>query len=123
MYAVVEEPLRDISAVGEKIAVWIFSQHFPQLVFTVVGVGGGEAVGYDLHLVVADEVHLEDMAPTHRSFAAGGKSIEHLVHISSDVVTNVYGVGVHLAHSVSPAKRFIFRKNIIRKSTPLSNST
>ena len=109
VYAVVEEvvedPLRDVSAVGEQPAVQILCQHLPHLGVAVVGVGRGEAEGDDFCLVVADEVQLEPVAPTHRPLSVVGKPIEHLVHVSSDVVADGYHGGVQVAHPIAPAER------------------
>ena len=102
---VVEEPLRDVSAVSEQFAVQVFRQHLPHLGVAVVGVGRGEAEGDDFRLVVADEVQLEPVAPAHSPLAVGGKPIEHLVHVPPDVVADGYHGGVHVAHTVAPAER------------------
>ena len=102
---VVEEPLRDVSAVGEQPAVQTLCQHLPHLGVAVVGVGRGEADGDDFRLVVADEVQLELVAPPHRPLPDVGKPIDHLVHVSPDVVADGYHGGVHVAHAVASAER------------------
>ena len=107
---VVEEPLRDVSAVGEQPTVQILSQHFPHLGVSVVSVSRGEAEGDDFRLVVADEVQLEPVAPTHRPLSVVGKPIEHLVHVSPDVVADRYHGGVHVAHAVASAERAHFQE-------------
>jgi len=101
---VVEEPLRDISAVGEQPAVQVLRQHTPHLGVAVVGIGGGEAEGDDFRLVVADEVQLEAVAPAHRPLPVAGKPFEHLVHVSPDVVADGYHGGVHVAHAIASAE-------------------
>ena len=110
VYTIVEEPLRDVSSVGEEPAVQILCQHFPHLWVAVVGVGRGEAESDDFGLVVADEVQLEPVAPSHRPFAVGGKTTEHLVHVSPDVVTDGYHGGIHVAHAVAPAEGTHFQE-------------
>ena len=107
---VVEESLRDVSSVGEQPAVQILCQHLPHLGVAVVGVGRGEAEGDDFRLVVADEVQLEPVAPTHRPLPVVGKPIEYLVHIPPDVVADGYHGGVHVAHAVAPAERTHFQE-------------
>ena len=82
-----------------------FARTFHTLGVAVVGVGRGEAEGDDFRLVVADEVQLEPVAPAHSPLAVGGKPIEHLVHVSPDVVADGYHGGVHVAHAVASAER------------------
>ena len=109
MYAVLEEivkePLRDVSAVSEQLAVQVFCQHLPYLGVAAVGIGSGEAEGDDFRLIVAYEVQLEPVAPTHRPLSVVGKPIEHLVHVPSDVVADGYHGGFHVTHAVAPAER------------------
>lgn len=107
---VIEEPLRDVSPVGEEPAVQILCQHFPHLRVAVVCVGRGEAESDDFGLVVADEVQLEPVAPSHRPFAVGGKTFEDLVHVSPDVVTDGYHSGIQITHAVAPAEGAHFQE-------------
>lgn len=108
VYAIVEEvvekSLRDVSPVSEEPAVQVLCRHFPHLRVAVVGVGRSEAESDNFHLVVADELQLEPVAPSHRSFVIGSKTIEDLVHVSPYVVADGHHGGVYVAHAVAPAE-------------------
>ena len=63
-------------------------------------------------------MQLEPVAPTHRPLSVIGKPIEHLVHVSPDVVADGYHGGVHVAHAVAPAERAHFQEEHHNKEHP-----
>lgn len=73
MYAAVKERLEEfllyISPVGEDLSIKMFGKHAPYSVITFVNVSRCQTESYDLSGVVADEVQLEAVAPSHRAFS------------------------------------------------------
>ena len=83
MYAAVkerpEEFLLYISPVGEDLSIKMFGKHTPYPFITIVNVSRCQTESYDLYGVVADEVQLETVAPSHRAFPIFCKTGKHLV--------------------------------------------
>ena len=99
VYAVLEEHVeelgRDVSPVGKQLTVEPFCQNSPHLWIPVVHMGTCETEGYDFPPVVADEVQLETVTPSHRSLSVSGQPLEHFVGITSQVVAYGNHRGVH----------------------------
>ena len=97
----VEKPLRDVAAVREEPAVKLLRQHLPHPRVAVVGIGGREDEGDNLRPVVAHEVNLKAVAPTHRPLPVGSQAGEHFVGIAPHVVAHGYHGRIHIAHAVA----------------------
>ena len=81
-----EEALLDVPPVGKHLAVEHLREHLPHFGISVVHVCGGKAECEDVALLVAQQVQLETVAPSHRTLPVPGKSVEHLVEFPSHVV-------------------------------------
>ena len=92
VYALVEERLEefflDIPPVGKHFPVEVLGEHAPHPFVPVVHVRPCEAECYDLARIVAQQVQLETVAPSHRAFPILGEPGEHLVEIPADVVAH-----------------------------------
>lgn len=102
----VEQPLLDVPPVGEHLPVEFLGKHRPHALVAVVHVCRCQAERYDFPTVVAQEVQLEPVAPSHRAFPVLGEPLEHLVHVAAHVVADGYHGAVHEAHAAAPAKGF-----------------
>ena len=92
VYALVEERLEefslDIPPVGEYFPVEVLGENAPHPLVPVVHVRPCEAERYDLPGVVAQQVQLEAVAPSHRAFPILGEPGEHLVEVPPNVVAH-----------------------------------
>ena len=92
VYALVEERLEefslDIPPVGKYFPVEVLGENAPHPLVPVVHVRPCEAERYDLPGVVAQQVQLEAVAPSHRAFPILGKPGEHLVEVPPNVVAH-----------------------------------
>ena len=99
VYSLVEECLEefllDITPVGEHLPVEELGEDAPHPSVPVVHVRPCQAEGYDLAGIIAQQVQLEAVAPSHRAFPVSGQSREHLVHVPPDVVAHGNHGAVH----------------------------
>lgn len=90
-----EELCRDVSPVTEQPPVNPLCQHVPHPHVTVVDVSTREHEGDDFAQIVAHEVQLEAVAPSHRALAVGCQAPEHLVGVAAQVVAHRYHRAAH----------------------------
>ena len=83
---VFKEILLDVLLVGKHFAVEHLGEDFHTLGIPVVYVCGSQAEGEHVAHIVAQQMQLETMTPTHRSLSVLGKPIKHLVEFPSHVV-------------------------------------
>lgn len=86
----VEQFLRDIPLVGKQLAIQPFCQYLEHLRILVAHVCPGKQERDNLTPIIASQMQLEAVAPTHCPLAIGGNTLEHLVCISSEVVAYGY---------------------------------
>ena len=99
VYATVKEALEelflDIPPVSEHLSVKFFLNHLPHTDVPVVHVSSCKTERYDVSAVVAHQVQLEAVTPSHRTLAVLGQTGEHLVEVPPDVVAHGYHGTVH----------------------------
>lgn len=99
VYALAEEALEefllDVSPVGEHFPIEFLDEYTPHLRVSVVHVRPCETERYALPQVVAHNVQLEAVAPSHRTLAVGGETDENLVETPPHVVAHGYHRAVH----------------------------
>lgn len=83
-----EEFLLDVALVGEHLSVQLPREHLPHPLTPVVHVRACETECYHLTRVVAQQVELEAVAPSHRPLPVPGETGEDLVEIPPDVVAD-----------------------------------
>ena len=109
MYAAVKERLEEfllyISPVGEDLSIKMFGKHTPYPFITIVNVSRCQTESYDLSGVVADEVQLETVAPSHRAFPIFCKTGKHLVEMSSDVMAHRNHCTIYESNAGTPSER------------------
>ena len=84
----IEEFGRDVSSVGKEFPVKSPCQIRPHLRVFVIHVGPCKTESDELPSVVADQMQFETIAPSHRSLSVSSQSLEHLVGIAPEVVTD-----------------------------------
>ena len=92
---VLEEFLLDVAPVGEHLSVEFFCEHFPYTGVPVINIGTCETECYNVPLVVAHQVQLEAVTPSHRALPVLGQAGEHLVEMPPYVVAHGYHRAVH----------------------------
>lgn len=100
-----EEFLLYISPVGEDLSIKMFGKHAPYSVITFVNVSRSQTESYDLSGVVADEVLLEAVAPSHRAFSIFCKTGKHLVEMSPEVMAHGNHCTVYKSNVGTPSER------------------
>ena len=109
MYAALKERLEEfllyISPVGEDLSIKMFGKHAPNSVITIVNVSRCQTESYDLSGVVADEVQLEAVAPSHRAFSTFCKTGKHLVEMPPEVMAHGNHRTVHESDAGTPSER------------------
>lgn len=93
----VEEPWRNVSPVGKELSVEVLCQYSPYFGIPVIDVGPREAECDDLAPVVADQMQLEAVTPSHRPLPVCGHPLEDFVGIAAQIVTDRHHRGVHEA--------------------------
>ena len=83
--------------VGKELSVKRLGQDCPDLRVSVVHVGSRETERDDLSPVVADQMQLEAVTPSHRPFPVRSQAFEHLVGITSEIVADWNHRGIHEA--------------------------
>ena len=83
---VLKELLLDVELVGKHFAVERLGEDPPHPWAPVVYVCGSQAEGEHIAHLVAQQMKLEPMTPTHRPLSVLGKPIKHLVEFPSHVV-------------------------------------
>ena len=86
----IKQLLRNISFVCEQFAVQVFCQDFENLWILVVDVGSREYKRNDFPSVIACQMQLETMTPSHSPLSVSSKAFEHLVGITPEVVAYRY---------------------------------
>lgn len=76
-------------------SVKLLREHFPHTGVPVVHVSPCETERYDVPSVVAHQVELEAVAPSHRALPVLGQAGEHLVEIPPHVVADGYHRAAH----------------------------
>ena len=99
-----EEFLLYVSAVGEDLPVEFPGKNGPHAAVPVIHVRGCKCERYDFPAVVAQQVQLEAVAPSHRALAVPCHAPEHPVRIAAQVVADGYHRGVHEADTAAPAE-------------------
>lgn len=109
MYAAIKERLEEfllyISPVGEDLPVKMFGKHTPYPVITIVNVSRCQTESYDLSGVVANEVQLEAVTPSHRAFSIFCKTGKHLVEMSPEVMANGNHCTIYESNAGTPSER------------------
>lgn len=98
-----EEVLADISLVSDQFAENLFDEGFVTQGLAVIGIARREHEIQEVALLVADEMQLEAVEPSHRALAALGKSFEHLVDMDSLIPADTQGCAVHEADARAAA--------------------
>lgn len=92
VYTLVEEGLEefpaDVSPVGEHLAVEFLGEHPPDAPIPIIDVCACKTERYHLPRVVAEQVQLEAVAPSHRAFPVFGNAGEDLVEIPPHIVAD-----------------------------------
>ena len=88
MDSLAEEFLLDISSAGKHLSIEFLGEHFPHPAIPVVDVCSREIKGYNLPRVVAQQVQLEAVTPSHGTLPVPGQPIEDFVEVASDVVAH-----------------------------------
>lgn len=83
-----EEFFLDVAPVGEYLSVKLFLKHLPHTDVPVVHVSPCETECYVLPTVIAHQVQLEAVAPSHRALTVLGKAGENLVGVPPEVVAH-----------------------------------
>ncbi len=83
--------------VCKELSVKRLGQDCPDLRVSVVHVGSRETERDDLSPVVADQMQLEAVTPSHRSFPVGSQAFEDLVGITSEIMADWNHCRVHEA--------------------------
>lgn len=108
MYAILKQEIKqllgDVPLVSEQLAIQAFSKHPKHFRILVADIGPGKYKRYYLPTIIAYKMQFETMAPPHGSFAISGNSLEHLVCISAQVVTNGYHRGINEADTRTSSK-------------------
>ncbi len=127
VYALVEERLEefslDIPPVGEYFPVEVLGENAPHPLVPVVHVRPCEAERYDLPGVVAQQVQLEAVAPSHRAFPILGEPGEHLVEVPPNVVAHGDHGAVDKRDAVTFPEGVSLMKSIINRNTLGVSST
>ena len=99
VYALVEERFEefflDIPPVCKDLPVKFLGEDLPYPFVPVVHVRPCQAEGYDVSGIVAQQMQLEAVAPSHRAFPVFGQTCENLVHIPPDIVAHGNHGAVH----------------------------
>ena len=78
-----EEVLADVALVSDKFAEDLLDEGFVTQRLAVIDIAQREHEVQEIALLVADEVQLEAVEPSHRALAPLGKSLEHLVDLDT----------------------------------------
>lgn len=109
MYAAVKKRLEEfllyISPVGEDLSVKMLGKYAPHPFIPVVDVSRCHTEGYDFSGVVADEVQLEAVAPSHRTFPTFCKTGKNLVEMPPEVMTHGNHRTVHESDAGTSSER------------------
>ena len=124
----VKQLLRNISFVCKQFAVQVFGRDFENLWILVVDVGSREYKRNDFPSVIACQMQLETMTPSHSPLSVSSKAFEHLVSITPEVVayryhgrvyesyagTSAEGTEVEKEHKMKEHTAFKFDKTVVR---------
>ena len=120
----VEEFFLYVAPVGEHLPVEVLCEHAPHAPVPVVHVGRRQAEGDDVARVVAEQVQLEAVAPSHRALAVLGNAREHLVETFPDIVAHRYQRAIDERDAgVHRPKAYMFMKSISLTKPPGISST
>lgn len=108
MYApvkkVFKQVLLDVSPVSKDLAVEFLGEYRPHPFVPVVNVCACKTECYDFSAVIAQEVQLESVTPSHRSLPVRCHVLEDLVGIAAQVMAHGYHRGIHEADAAAPAE-------------------
>ena len=118
MYSVGKERIKqvrwDVSPVSKEFPLDSLAKHSPYLRIPVIHVGPCKTEHYNLSPVIANEMQLESVAPSHRPLPVSGQSGEYLVGIPAQIVAYGYHGGVHEGDASAlppgPGNRAVFRE-------------
>lgn len=127
MYAIfkkiLKESWRDISSVSKEPAVQLFGEYIPDFRIPVIHIDTGKTEVDDFSLVIAGEMQLESVTPSHRSLPVRSHALENLVGIAPEVMTDRNHCAVYEVDTRTVTEGIELKENISLKNTRLSSST
>lgn len=127
MYAIfkkiLKEPWRDISSVSKEPAVQLFGEYILDFRIPVIHIGTDKTEVDDFSPVIAGEMQLESVTPSHRSLPIRSHALENLVGIVPEVMTDRNHYAVYEADTRIVTEGIELKENISLKNTRLSSST
>lgn len=107
---VLEKWLLDIPLVSEDLSIELPGEDRPYLFIPVIDVYSSKTDCYDFATVIAHQMKLESVAPSHRPLSISSHSLENLVGIAAQVVTHGEHRGVHETDATAPGKALKLHK-------------
>ena len=115
----VKQSWGDVPLVCKDLSVQVFGQYLPHFWVPVIHICSREAEGYNLTSVIAQQVELESMTPSHRALSVCGYPLEDLVGITPEVMAYRYHCTVHEAYAGTPPEGEKFEKECQLEEYPL----
>ncbi len=90
--------------VGKELHVNLLAQHCPYSPALVADIGRCKTEGYDFSPIVAEQMQLEVVTPSHRPLAVSGDALEHFVGIALEIIAHGNHRGVSVGDARTPTK-------------------
>lgn len=100
----VKQLLRDISFVCKQLAIQTFSKDFEYFRILIADICASKYECYNLTSVIARQMQLEAMAPSHGPLAVCCYSLEHLVGVTPQIVAYRNHCGIHKCNACASAE-------------------
>ena len=107
---ILKKSWRNVPSVSKKPAVQFLGKYVPDSRIPVVHIGSGKTEGDDFSPVIAGEVQLESMTPSHCSLPVCSHALENLVGIAPEVMTDRNHRTVYEADTGTATKGIEFKE-------------
>lgn len=125
---ILEKSLLDVPSVGKDLAIKLFGEDSPYPFIPVVNIRTCKTKCYDFPTVIAHQMQLEAVTPSHGTLPVRSDVLENLVGIAAQVMTHRYhrrvnetdsaalakALNLHKEHHVEEHARHEFHKAVIR---------
>lgn len=90
--------------VGKELSVNLLAQHCPSSPVLVADIGRCKTECYDFSPIVAEQMQLEVVTPSHRPLAVSSYVLEYFVGIVPEIIAHGNHRGVSVGDACTPAK-------------------